>query len=412
MATNRWLGRAQAQKQITTIAVTGTWATGDDATLTINGKSVTVTVGSDVATTDIVDILVAAWNGEALVNDESRNVEGDDLVEFNEITASDSGSTLTLTHDTAGVPFTVTVSETTAGDGALGSPTNSQSATGPNDVNSAANWSNAAVPANGDDIYIDNTAVSLLWNLDALSAVTLTSLNIGASFEGDIGLPKTSSAGYPEYRPDYWEISATTVNIGYGEGLGSGRIKLNLGSAQATVEIKVTGSALEQGLGALILKGTHASNVLEVQSGSVSVAPFGGEAATLVTVRNVNGQVDLGEGCTLTTVEHLGGALLLSSALTTLNQYGGEVLGRGSGAVTTLSVHAGTCRWGASGTITTLNVGGRSEPARFVRDGDLSPITVTNANLKPNGSIEDGGNTITYTNNIAPDSAARIVQAA
>ena len=150
-------------------------------------------------------------------------------------------------------------------------------------------------------MYIDGTDVSILYDLDA-SAVTLTSLTVGANFTSTIGLPEINETGnYPEYRDDYWKISATTVTIGRGEGNGSGRLKINFGANAAAIEVIATGAALEQGVPTAILLGTHAANTLEVHSGSVGMAAFVGETSNIATLRNANGEVQCGAGCTLTT---------------------------------------------------------------------------------------------------------------
>ncbi len=112
----RWTGNAQDVKQVSTIAVTGTWATGDTATLTINKKSLIVTIGAAVTTADVaaaIDAAVDATSATAgLVGTESRNVGGQEIPEFAELDASASSSTLTLASATAGVPFTLTRSDT------------------------------------------------------------------------------------------------------------------------------------------------------------------------------------------------------------------------------------------------------------------------------------------------------------
>ncbi len=406
MANNTWLGRAAPVVQIDTVTLSGgdgDWAQNDTLNLTINGKSLTLTVGSTSTRAQIVLDLVDMWNGDALNGDESRNTTGDQLPEFNEITAAvgSSAHILQLTHDTAGVPFTLTTSETTAGAGALTEAT-SQAATGPNDVNNANNWSNAAVPANSDDVFIENTDVSLLYNLGALSSVTLTSLTVDQTFLGDIGLPNTNPNGYTEYRPEYFAISATTVTVGRGGGTGSGRIKLNTGSNATAITVHNTGAAAEFGLGAFIWKGTHANNTLNATGGTIDVAPFGGESATIATLTiDSNASVRLGNA-TLTTVSAAGGSILeFETGATTLNIDGATVTIIGSGAYTTVNHSFGVLNYRSSGTITTLNLGGvPGGEAEFNCSGDSRSRTITNFNQNANTRVVDPANTITYTNGI------------
>lgn len=206
MATVRWIGNAQAVKQVTTIAVSGTWATSDTATLTINDKNVTVTVGTDVSTSNIADILARAVNGDDdtpnLLNDESRNVNGQEVPEFTEVVASNSGATLTLTSAVAGVPFTVTASESTAGTGALGTPTEATAATGPNHADNADNWEGGSLPGSGAVLAFDSGSVPVKYGLTYFrdNTVDVTFLRT-TDYAGNIGLPDYNSLGYAEYRP-------------------------------------------------------------------------------------------------------------------------------------------------------------------------------------------------------------------
>jgi len=64
MATRRWLGRAEAVKQKSTVTVSGTWVTGETGTLTIGGADLVLTVGTTVTTADIA---TAIKEGETTV---------------------------------------------------------------------------------------------------------------------------------------------------------------------------------------------------------------------------------------------------------------------------------------------------------------------------------------------------------
>lgn len=395
MATRRWRGDVLAVAQVTTIAVTGTWATNDTATLTVNGKSVTFTVADVQTAAAVVAGLVAAWNLST-------------YPEFAEVTASGSVSPITLTGDTAGKPFTVTQSEATAGDGVLGSPTAATTATGPNDWNNAANWTGAAVPTGGDDVFIDDATSDIKYGL-AQSGVTLTSLTISQKYAGKIGLPVLNADGttsYFEYRDTFLAISATTLNIGTGEGSGSGRIKINVGTVQCALNLLNTGAALDNGRAAVIWKGTHASNVVNVTKGTLEVAPFPGETATIATLRvgfatNQRGDanVRLGTGVTLTTVNQSGGFLQVAAAFTTLNQTGGESVIL-DGNVTTINLDAGECRYRGAGTIATLTVGSGAL-VDFMQNPRARIIT--NQVLMYRGAkLYDDASTVTFSASVKP----------
>lgn len=404
MANTRWLGRAVSQAHIVTFTLTGTWAANDTATLTIGGVSLTLTTDGTTIE-EVVDGLVAMVNGANLVASETRNAVGSDHAVWDGITASKSGTdTLVLTADDEGVPFTVTGTETTAGSGAVNSPTTSQAATGPNDVNNADNWSEGSVPSTGDDAYVGDTDVSLLYSLDQLSGNTLTSFTVAANFTGDIGLPKENEDGYTEYREDYLQIDCTTVRIGVGDGGGTGRIKIDAGSVQTTLEVLSTGGEEDAGIGAVVWKGTHASNVVDVKGGSVSIAPYGGETATVATLRVSGGAlVYVSEGTSLTTGQNVNSTVQLQVDCTTLTQDGAATtFVTDTAAVTTYNLYGGIGYYNSSGTIGTLNLGGSPITATLDASGDRRGKTITNLNASHNSQINDPAQTITYTNGMLP----------
>lgn len=400
MATTRWLGRAAAVAQVTRYLFGGTWEADDIVDLTIGLKTVSVTAGSTTITT-VVDNVASAWNA----------LTSSVYPEYAEVTASRSGNYLVLTGDTAGVPFACTVSTRDAGgaadsqtiDGATSSAgVDLTACSGPHFWSVASNWSGGAVPSTGDVVYLAHSEVSIKYGL-AQSAVTLAALHIEASYTGDVGLPTVNSDGaaYPEYRATYLAIGATALNVGAGEGQGSQRVKIDTGSAQTTVLVRQTGSPAEQDLPAMIWKGTHASNAVEVARGSFGAAVFGGESATVDVLRvgfigseNADAQAFGGSGLTLTTLRQQGGQVSLNAGLTTVSQTGGR-LTIGAGNVTTLTNDAGDVSYNGAGTIATLNVSGV-----FDASGDMRGMTVTNANLYAGASVRDPAGRVAWTNPI------------
>ena len=119
MASNRWLGRAQAIAQVDTVTSTGSPAQNDTITLTINTKNLVVTIGEASPTTTTVALAIKeAWENETFtdpLNSKTPAGGGDDIAEHAEITATASGAVVTLTHDTPGTPFTLSVTETGSG---------------------------------------------------------------------------------------------------------------------------------------------------------------------------------------------------------------------------------------------------------------------------------------------------------
>lgn len=392
MATNRFRGDAPAVAQVSTLTPGGTIEATDLFIMTINGKSLSVAAGGTTVAAATAAI-VTAWNAST-------------IPEFAEITASDSTTHVTLTADTAGVPFTVTVSTTEANGDPADAQTFATATTttsgGPSHWDDAKNWTLGAVPANTDDVVIENSDVDLLYGLDQ-NGVTLTSLTINKSFTGDLGLPRINASGstsYAEYREQYLKINATTITIGRGDGSGSGRLKINTQAAQTTITVQDTASAAESDLTAVIWKGTHASNAVTVNGGSFGASMFGGETATIATLRRSgSATVVCTSGVSLTTVttDGDGGSMTINSAATTVTQKAGTLNVYGSGAYTTLNVEGGTCNYQSTGAVTTLNA---TNDALVDYSGDSRSRTVTNANVYGNATINDPNKTVTWSNGI------------
>ncbi|MEK7113043.1 MAG: hypothetical protein AAB875_07060, partial [Patescibacteria group bacterium] len=149
------------------------------------------------------------------------------------------------------------------------------------------------------------------------------------------------------------------VFIGEGDQKGSGRIKLDTHTVQATLTELNSGTSLEKGLPAVQWKGTNVNNVANIKRGTFGAACFGGELATLLTLRQgfvtdvaEDSDVFLGAGVTLGTGDKTGGDLEINSAVgTSLSQEAGTVTINGSGGVAALAVRGGTCYYNTSGTL-------------------------------------------------------------
>ena len=384
-ANNRWIARAEFTAQVASVTVTG-----DDATTTY-----AVTIGaatvSILGTGTGVNATAAAWAAALADSTDPR---------FQEITWSNAPATAVVlaTANTAGTPFTMTAA-VTGGAGTITGPTSVTANSSPSDVNNSLNWSNAAAPAAGDAVFIDDSSVPLLWNLSALVAVTVASRAISQSFSGTIGLPEVNTSGsapYEEYRPTYWQMSATLDSIGIGPGQGSGRIKLDVGTVQTALTVVATGAGTDQNLEALLWKGTHASNAAAISGGSVGIAVFGAEAATLLTLAIDGGTVRCGAIATLGTVTNYGGSLLMYGPATTIKSYGGNTVVM-AGNITTLTIVSGSVQYQGAGTIgtTVISTGG-------VLDLSATPSgrTMTTTTVYSGYSLLDPLGTCTWTNPI------------
>ena len=269
----------------------------------------------------------------------------------------------------------------------------------------AANWSPSGVPEAGDDVYFENSSQSVTEGFDQ-SAITLGSLHIAQSYTGYIG---TASA--------YLQVSATVVEIGSHSGpgtpLGSGRLKIALGSVQSAITVNNSAaSAADTYRTPIQLTNTHAASTLTVNKGKVGFCTGTGETGQLATLtlnyvgnQSTDAEVYVGSGVTLATVKKYGGKLDIRCAVTTYTVYAGSDLIAGSGALGTIYVKGGTVESNTTGTITTAEVSGgtldlsKSSAAR----------TITTLKVDSPGKIKYDPAVVTLTNKIQPITAAGVI---
>lgn len=230
MSMARWLGGAVARAQIDTITIADTWATNDTLVVAVGTKSITLTIGSTVDTTTIAENLqrllaAATVAAAALDTGYSADYAGGQILEMTEFTATQDTNVVTLTGNSAGVPFTVVVTETTAGDGTATGATATE-ATGPYHFDNPDNWEAGTVPADGDTLLFDTGANSLKYALDYPATNTNRhAFTRTTDYSGTIGLPEINTSNYPEYRDRHLEFY---------DGVTSSIIHFKKGAASAT----------------------------------------------------------------------------------------------------------------------------------------------------------------------------------
>lgn len=320
MATKYWIGNAAPVAQVDYVTPANV-EIGDVFTLGIDAHSVSFTATA-ATVADVTAGLVALWNASLSPL-------------LSQITAADETTHIKLTADTAGIPFTTTASvENTSGgtdDQTLTVSTEVESFS-PNDWSDGDNWSDGSAPTGGDTVVFENGSVPVYWGLDQ-SAITLAALYIRASYTGSIGLPATQpnlsgggfAGSYREYREQYLKVSATSLIIGEGSGNGSGLLKINTGSAQTAIKVYKTGTQYDSTLPSFMWKGTHASNIVDIVSGSFGAAVFTGETATIAALytRSSTASVALGPGVTWTAIAQNGGTVRAESNGTSWTQESG-----------------------------------------------------------------------------------------
>ena len=397
MATRYWLGNALPVAQVDTVTIGGTYLANDTITLTINGKDLIMTVGGTISVANLCTDLAAMVNGTTMAHS-TRNTTGAAVPEFARITATATSTTVVLTADDAGVPFTCSVSKvSTSGTASLA---NTTAATGPNYLSNADNWSGLTLPTTGDDVVFQGSSVSALYGLGSLTDV-FASVRIFNSFTGAIGLPLvngTGSAAYSEYRTRYWSCNATIVEVGLGDGPGSERIMLDTGSTTTAITVHGSGTSPDGSTPAVLLKNSAsaaADVTLEVLRGHIGMAYFPGETAKCrprVGYRtNVEGDavVVLGSGVTLDNVEQAGGNLTIRSATSQINKSAGTLTIEGTGAHPIVDNFGGLVTYSSTGALgaTRVNVGAG---ATLDMSRDMSAKTVsTDVKLFARGTIRD-----------------------
>lgn len=304
MANIAWIGNSINTAQIDTLTVGGTVESTDIFICTINTKALSVVAGAtDVDT--VAATIATAWNS---------SIEP----EFAELTAAATGAggILTITADTSGKPFTVTATTTETGGGAADAQTFVRAAStankGKNVVNDADNWEGGVLPGGSDTVYVENSDIDMLYELDHFAAVAFTAFTIDRSFTGTIGLPERAGSGsltYNEYRPTHFELAATVLKIGEGTGNGSGRLKFNFATTQLTGTVFNTGARTEPGVPSVQIKTTHASSAVTVHGGDVGIAPLTGDLSTIALTQR-GGNVILGSGVTTKVIDNVGGTLV------------------------------------------------------------------------------------------------------
>jgi hypothetical protein len=250
-----------------------------------------------------------------------------------------------------------------------------------------ANWTKSdgttgTAPGNGDDVYIQAIAGLSLASIGAadMSAVTLNSLTISQTFTGTIGTTATTGTF------GYWKIGAATWTIGTpsSDGTtagGSGRIKIDFGSAAFVGTVINVGTSIDSGLEPLRIKGASSSNRLIVLGGRVGVATnLPGEISTIseVDASGSSAVVDFGAGVTWTTATVAAGATLSTA----------------SGSSGTLSVASGsTAITRGSAAIATINAGGSVTLSHRPSSG----AAITTLNVYPTGTADFSQNPLGVT---------------
>ncbi len=300
-----WTGNALDRKQINTITVANTWAAGDTATMTINGKDLVVTVGATGTSTANVAIAIKeAWESVTRLDgtattDATSNAGGQEFGEFAEVAASVSGSVVTLVANKGGRPFTLTVTEATVGTGTATGAV-ATTATGKNHWNDADNWDTGSVPVNDDTVVFRDTNISCRYGLPNGSLEV--TMQVWMSFTGEIGLPSINADNpaqpYYEYRQRYVRLddAGGGTNIAHRFGLGkdgTGPTLINLkhSTLKCSPIVYNTGPPFVSRVGtkALNICCTNNTSTLAISGGSVDYSSQDGSTSAFANFFQTGG---------------------------------------------------------------------------------------------------------------------------
>lgn len=122
-------------------------------------------------------------------------------------------------------------------------------------------------------------------------------VKIMASFTESIGLPFRNEENYEEYRTKHLQIgveSTGQIEIGQGDGNGSGRLHLDISGSEGQVTVYGTGSTQTIGQPPMLLDAfTDAGNLL-IYGGDVGIATYEDETAKIGSFNVVDGVLSIG----------------------------------------------------------------------------------------------------------------------
>jgi hypothetical protein len=432
MATKIWTPAAPAVAQVTTLVFSGAPAAGSTITITINSKALVVTMNTAHALADVANAVANAFMATAPIVtvgslDATSNFGGQTYGEFAKLLAtSDNATTVTLTNTSTFTGYPVTVACAVTGGSLAVANTTPTAATGPMFWSNAANWSTGSVPASGDKIVYQNSAVDCRFGLPAIGANLRVDMDVYQSYTGKIGLSTVNvdvpAKSYPEYLPlapvlsEGSSAADCTWNFGLGVGAGSPMMNFAYSSTgqKPVITVMGTGRPTDQSLRALNLSinsgVTNTPNVLAGssvrftdqlgQANKVSGFTMGPTPAGIAAAQ-VTGENNTASAATYTIS---GGSILIAGPAPTAATYvvmGGTVnvaYTSTGGSVPAVTISGdGRMAWNNGQTITAVVV---LRGGTFDLNQASQPVTITNLDLYSGAHYWDANGRATYTNGI------------
>lgn len=304
MANAFWVGGAPVTRQVSTITIANTWAAADVVIMTVGGsKDLRVTIGSAFGVSDVAAALAAAINAAdattGLIGNETRNVGGQEILEFFGLEAVAALGVVTITGLVSGQPFTLTASEVTAGTGTA-TAASVTAATGPNHADNADNWLAGTLPASNDDLYFDRGDVSCLYGLDHFRTATKSiDLIITNDWTGQMGLDPISPGGYAEYRTRFFQTygnSLINLDAGVKSLTQGGRLYIDCQTTSPTINLNVARSSDLSRPSVFIAGGDP---ILTAKAGNVVLEPDDAQTSDVMEISAVYAGVPGGNNADL-----------------------------------------------------------------------------------------------------------------
>lgn len=221
----------------------------------------------------------------------------------------------------------------------------------------AANWVQASVPVNSDDVYFDENSSGTGGCAGSdQTAITLASLNVKMTNVYPVGTNGTPLAiktalcniGDPS-------LSATTAN-------GSGRVNLDLSTTACTINMKDSATAsTDTGKEPVRIKCNSSSTILNQSGGRLGIATDSiGDTATLGTINVTGGSaiLNIGSGTTYTNLNISAGTVTAykSSSSAMVSHDGGDFNSEGTYNIGTFNARGGTANFNHRRTVTAVTI--------------------------------------------------------
>ena len=328
-----WRGSAAAVAQVDTLTVGGT-VEADDIFI--------ITMTDEKGETEVLSVVAGSTTKTAVATTIAAAFNASTHYMFTPITALAVGETVTLTADTAGVPFYAAATTTETGGGGADDQTFIRAATtansGPYDWNTQANWfddeGDNDLPGSeaADTVYVEGDSAgnaTIKYGLDQDAITVLTALNITRAQVGENG-----QDGRP---PTYLRILATTVNINYPCGPGTPRhsapVNVDVTTTASTINIYDSGTNNPTTEPAVNILANEATTDIYIKKGIVGIASHAGETGAIdilnvsfVSNRTGDAKVYIGAGLTQDELVMSGGLVEISNSITTKVEVTGGIL--------------------------------------------------------------------------------------